>query len=457
MKEAVQSDIKRTQEVGAKPAQRYRPLQRLAPASRLAELAAMINESPQVQSQLRLSGEIQGRQNANQHASPTAAQKKAHASASVAQREIIVTEAFNEIEPLRKAYGRIAGVVEKDELLSELFKHAQANHSDLTFTIGDLSKDAGVGLTELYINGTKISSKTDFGKLVGQNPAAVIDGKIETLITIDYNRILLAIKDKEAQQPTDVLQILAHEYGVHATKNLLFLNELKQFRGNPQGMVEYFQGATASEGALSGGPQHKTHMREDDKYYNRLSAGLLTDMSESEGQSFTRSEIQDREMQKAVYGKLEPAMKDIGDLKEKTSALDVTPLSFRPAAKKPSPGNRDNCFITTACVRRRGLQDDCEELTVLRGFRDQVLCRFEEGRTLCDLYYRISPGIVAAIAGSGNAAAIYGRLYEIVGYCVDAVQRGDHSAALQAYAGMVVALMQRFPAALHAGKVNRRG
>lgn len=37
---------------------------------------------------------------------------------------------------------------------------------------------------------------------------------------------------------------------------------------------------------------------------------------------------------------------------------------------------------TSACVAARGLPDDCEELTQLRCFRDEILMKTEEGRKL---------------------------------------------------------------------------
>lgn len=38
-------------------------------------------------------------------------------------------------------------------------------------------------------------------------------------------------------------------------------------------------------------------------------------------------------------------------------------------------GNPDSggCYLTTACVEAKGLPDDCEELTILRDFRDHWL------------------------------------------------------------------------------------
>src|SRR6185295_8850185 len=43
------------------------------------------------------------------------------------------------------------------------------------------------------------------------------------------------------------------------------------------------------------------------------------------------------------------------------------------APPPPPPPPRGLCFITTACAQAQGLPDDCEELTVLRGLRDDYI------------------------------------------------------------------------------------
>jgi len=271
----------------------------------------------------------------------------------------------------------------------------------------------------------------------------------ETHITIDYARIAELLKsgaDKDAKnpQPTDVLQILAHEYGVHATKNLAFLKQLKGQQGTAARSA-YVAGAFASSGSMSGGTHHEAHLKKEAVDYNKLSTALRAKLPESaklgpaELDSFLKSEGAAARLIKIVLEKLKPAMENAKELAKRAEGLTDGPVKF--GKKEPSGSS---CFITTACTQARGLPDDCEELTVLRAFRDRVLCRFVEGRELCSHYYRISPEIVQAIARSGREAAIYERLYGTIRGCVDAIQRGDERWAFQTYVGMVLLLMQRY-------------
>ena len=61
------------------------------------------------------------------------------------------------------------------------------------------------------------------------------------------------------------------------------------------------------------------------------------------------------------------------------------------AEKCPHCGEPDPvgaCFLTTACVQYAGLEDDCEELTIMRNFRDDYLLRQDSGKQLVEEYYR---------------------------------------------------------------------
>jgi hypothetical protein len=99
-----------------------------------------------------------------------------------------------------------------------------------------------------------------------------------------------------------------------------------------------------------------------------------------------------------------------------------------------------NCFLTTACVGYRGLPDNCEELTVLRGFRDNYMRNLPEGKSLIEKYYQVAPQIVAVIDGRTNHREIYEDLYVILRTCVEVIKEGNNSLALQVYKDMVMTL-----------------
>jgi hypothetical protein len=102
------------------------------------------------------------------------------------------------------------------------------------------------------------------------------------------------------------------------------------------------------------------------------------------------------------------------------------------------------CYITTACVKRMGLSDDCEELTLLRRFRDSYLLQKKNGEQLIDLYYRYSPQIVTAIRRRDDEEEILKRLYGIIRVCVEAIKQQDYEFTYQTYCKMVIGLKDEF-------------
>ena len=97
------------------------------------------------------------------------------------------------------------------------------------------------------------------------------------------------------------------------------------------------------------------------------------------------------------------------------------------------------CFLTTACVEYKGLEDDCEELTKLRAFRDNYLKTTEEGKAVVEEYYRIAPQIVEKINASAKKAEIYDYIYKEIHTCIACIESGDADGAVSVYRGMVKA------------------
>jgi hypothetical protein len=101
---------------------------------------------------------------------------------------------------------------------------------------------------------------------------------------------------------------------------------------------------------------------------------------------------------------------------------------------------KKGCFLSTACTAARGLPDDCEELTVLRRFREEHLRGAAEGESLLRDYDTLAPRIVAAIDERPDALAVYERIYAEVALCVRDIQGQDHAAALDRYRRLVEGL-----------------
>ncbi|MCB0376448.1 MAG: hypothetical protein KDD04_11055, partial [Sinomicrobium sp.] len=130
----------------------------------------------------------------------------------------------------------------------------------------------------------------------------------------------------------------------------------------------------------------------------------------------------------------------------KQEALDLTGYIVELQAGGDVGVKKDGggCYITTACTQAKGLPDDCEELTVLRNFRDTYLADRENGASLIGTYYRYAPDIVSVIRSREDEEAILKRLYGIIKQCVDAIKKGDKEFAYTTYCTMVVRLKEEF-------------
>jgi predicted ribosomally synthesized peptide with nif11-like leader len=103
------------------------------------------------------------------------------------------------------------------------------------------------------------------------------------------------------------------------------------------------------------------------------------------------------------------------------------------------------CFLTTACIRARGLPDDCYELETLRAYRDDWLKEQPDGPATIEEYYRIAPLIVAAIDATPTAQATWEGLYErLVLGSVNLIEAGRYQEAHGLYRGIVRELQARY-------------
>ncbi len=103
------------------------------------------------------------------------------------------------------------------------------------------------------------------------------------------------------------------------------------------------------------------------------------------------------------------------------------------------------CFLTSACVKSRGLPDDCYELMRLRWFRDNILTKTEAGRTDIKQYYDIAPKIVDSIDRSGRSGEEYDEIYSSwILPCVSFIDSGEYQKAAEEYTKMVKILSAKY-------------
>lgn len=100
------------------------------------------------------------------------------------------------------------------------------------------------------------------------------------------------------------------------------------------------------------------------------------------------------------------------------------------------------CYLTTACMRHKmeKFDDNCEELIILRWFRDKFVSKED-----IQHYYKIAPIIVSAINELANNNEIFNYIYEnVVSACVTAIKNGDYAFAYRRYKSSVLSLEEQF-------------
>ena len=101
-----------------------------------------------------------------------------------------------------------------------------------------------------------------------------------------------------------------------------------------------------------------------------------------------------------------------------------------------------SCYLTTACMRHMStyFDDNCEELTILRWFRDNFVSKEDINH-----YYEIAPIIVEAINNVENNEKLYEYIYKnVISTCVNAIKTGDYEIAYYQYKHSILTLEEQF-------------
>ena len=89
---------------------------------------------------------------------------------------------------------------------------------------------------------------------------------------------------------------------------------------------------------------------------------------------------------------------------------------------------------------QKNFDDKCEELTILRWFRDNFVSQEDIKH-----YYVTAPIIVEAINTIENNDKIYNYIYEnVISVCVNAIKKGDYEFAYNRYKNSVLTLEEQF-------------
>lgn len=101
------------------------------------------------------------------------------------------------------------------------------------------------------------------------------------------------------------------------------------------------------------------------------------------------------------------------------------------------------CYITTAVCEGLGKDDHCQEMQILRQYRDHWLLLQEDGPALIDEYYTTAPAIVTHINSSPDKAGICQSIYDTYLLpCIRLINEGEYQKCKQHYITMIRTLQQ---------------
>lgn len=106
---------------------------------------------------------------------------------------------------------------------------------------------------------------------------------------------------------------------------------------------------------------------------------------------------------------------------------------------------RKLCYVTTAVCRNLNKGEDCEELRLIREFRDGYLAASRDGQDLIDEYYDIAPTLVKRIARDERAQEKYIWLWNTyLAPCVAYIKSGQPENCKETYCSMMEELRKEY-------------
>lgn len=106
---------------------------------------------------------------------------------------------------------------------------------------------------------------------------------------------------------------------------------------------------------------------------------------------------------------------------------------------------RKLCYVTTAVCRNLNKGEDCEELRLIKDFRDNYLAASREGQDLINEYYDIAPTLVKRIAKDSQAREKYVWLWNMyLAPCVAYIKSGQPENCRETYCAMMEILRKEY-------------
>ncbi len=106
---------------------------------------------------------------------------------------------------------------------------------------------------------------------------------------------------------------------------------------------------------------------------------------------------------------------------------------------------RKLCYVTTAVCQNLNKGENCEELRLIKEFRDGYLASTQEGAALIEEYYDIAPTLVKRIAKDADAQTKYIWLWNTyLAPCVAFIKAGRQEECKETYCGMMEELRKEY-------------
>ena len=380
-------------------------------------------------------------------------EKSVDASQEAVQRKVIVDPGAINTVAFQKAFKIFMSALQSQggEIGAYLhFVNDPKNHHDLIFKTKRPPKSAKGqlhGVTNVVFKGTS-EDILDHMFVRNLDPNERID---EIMSEIDPIRVMRGVDvlieimvTPEMTEPI-LLETLNHEFTVHAIRWHKFIRTTFA-KDRPKAMQALREriGTMRSDHDDFGSDKNELYAN----VRRTIMQAIHTEREPRLG-GFGLPQTQEDELMQisrdAIYQHrpAEVVRKEFDDLVAKTENLGMDTPLIRFKKKKPPKKNKC-CYITTACTVANGLPDDCEELTVLRDFRDTYLLQKPNGKRLIEIYYEHSPYIVHCIRQCEDEEEILRILYGIIKRCVQAIKRGNMEFAYHTYCFMVLKLKELF-------------
>lgn len=106
---------------------------------------------------------------------------------------------------------------------------------------------------------------------------------------------------------------------------------------------------------------------------------------------------------------------------------------------------RKLCYVTTAVCQSLGKNENCDEIKLLKNYRDTFLISEPDGKELIDTYYDIAPTIVNRINKCSDSEKIYEQIYKnYISPCIGYIEADRLSDCKELYVNMMHNLKTKY-------------